>query len=172
MTNPLLQTHVLPPFSAIEAAHVEPAINQIITDSRHYLQNLLKNLTAFTWDTLVAPLEELGDKLDQAWAPVSHLNAVRNNDELRQAYNASIALLTEYGTELSQNEQLFKAYQQLADSDEYKQLTQSQKQAVDNALRDFRLGGVALRSFRTPLTKIPPPCPPHFNSFSHTQRAG
>ena len=144
MTNPLLESHVLPPFSAIEAAHVEPAVSQIINESRAYLQNLLKNLTSSSWDALIAPLEEQGDKLDQTWAPVSHLNAVRNNDELRQAYNASIALLTEYGTELSQNEELFKAYQQLADSDDYKKLTQPQKQAVDNALRDFRLGGVAL----------------------------
>ncbi len=144
MSNPLLESHVLPPFSAIEAAHVEPAVSQIINENRAYLQNLLTNLSAPTWANLVAPLEEQGDKLDQAWSPVSHLNAVRNNDELRNAYNASIALLTEYGTELSQNEDLYKAYQQLADSDEYKNLSQAQKQAVDNALRDFRLGGVAL----------------------------
>ncbi|GGY88376.1 oligopeptidase A [Cellvibrio zantedeschiae] len=144
MTNPLLQSHVLPPFSSIEAAHVEPAVSNIIQESRTYLQNLLANLAQPSWATLVAPLEEQGDKLDQAWSPVSHLNAVRNNDELRNAYNASIALLTEYGTELSQNEDLYKAYQQLADSTEYKNLSQAQKQAVDNALRDFRLGGVAL----------------------------
>ena len=144
MTNPLLQAHVLPPFSAIEAAHVEPAVSKIISESRVYIENLLASLVKPTWETLVAPLEEQGDKLDQAWSPVSHLNAVRNNDELRQAYNASIALLTEYGTELSQNENLFKAYQQLADSEAYSKLSQSQQQAVNNALRDFRLGGVAL----------------------------
>lgn len=144
MTNPLLQAHVLPPFSTIEAAHVEPAVSQIINESRIYIDNLLASLVKPTWETLVAPLEEQGDKLDQAWSPVSHLNAVRNNDELRQAYNASIALLTEYGTELSQNENLFKAYQQLADSDAYSKLSQAQQQAVNNALRDFRLGGVAL----------------------------
>ena len=148
MTNPLLESHVLPPFSTIEANHVEPAVSQIINESRAYLQNLLANLSQPSWSTLVAPLEEQSDKLDQAWAPVSHLNAVRNNDELRQAYNASIALLTEYGTEVSQNEQLYKAYQQLADSEEYKTLTQAQKQTVDNALRDFRLGGVALSDDR------------------------
>jgi len=144
MANPLLESHVLPPFSAIEATHIEPALSQIINESRAYLHQLLKNLTQPGWATLVAPLEEQGDKLDQAWSPVSHLNAVRNSDELRNAYTVGIALLTEYGTELSQNEDLFKAYQQLADSAEYKNLSQAQKQTVDNALRDFRLGGVAL----------------------------
>lgn len=144
MNNPLLEAHVLPPFSQIDAEHIEPAVNQIIADNRTHLQNLLANLSTASWNSLIAPLEEQSDKLDQAWSPVSHLNAVRNNDEVRKAYNASIALLTEYGTELSQNEQLFKAYKELAQSAEYTTLSQAQKQAVDNALRDFRLGGVAL----------------------------
>lgn len=144
MTNPLLETHTLPPFSAIRAEHVEPAIGRLIDEGRTQLKSLLDNLAAVTWDNLVAPIEEQGDKLDQAWAPVSHLNSVANSDELRKAYTESIALLTDYSTEFSQNEALFNAYQQLADSREFAQLTQAQQQTINNALRDFRLGGVAL----------------------------
>ena len=144
MSNPLLETHELPPFSAIQPEHVEPAISQLIDANRNHLQALLSSLQQPTWDNLVAPLEAQGDLLEQAWSPVSHLNAVCNNDALRTAYNNSLALLTEYGTEVSQNTELYNAYQKLADSEEYAQLTQAQKQAVDNALRDFRLGGVAL----------------------------
>ncbi len=144
MSNPLLETHELPPFSAIQPEHVEPAISQLIDANRKHLQALLSSLQQPTWDNLVAPLEAQGDLLEQAWSPVSHLNAVCNNDALRTAYNNSLALLTEYGTEVSQNTELYNAYQKLADSEEYAQLTQAQKQAVDNALRDFRLGGVAL----------------------------
>lgn len=144
MSNPLLETHELPPFSAIQPEHVEPAISQLIDANRNHLQALLSSLQQPTWDNLVAPLEAQGDLLEQAWSPVSHLNAVCNNDVLRTAYNNSLALLTEYGTEVSQNTELYNAYQKLADSEEYAQLTQAQKQAVDNALRDFRLGGVAL----------------------------
>ncbi|HEY8941153.1 MAG TPA: M3 family metallopeptidase, partial [Cellvibrio sp.] len=144
MTNPLLEAHTLPPFSAIRAEHVEPAVRQLIADGRAQLASLLGELSTVTWNNLVAPIEEQGDKLDQAWAPVSHLNSVANSDELRKAYTESIALLTDYSTEFSQNEDLYKAYQQLADSSEYAQLTQAQRQTLDNALRDFRLGGVAL----------------------------
>ena len=144
MSNPLLETQELPPFSAIQPEHVEPAISQLIDANRKHLQALLSSLQQPTWDNLVAPLEAQGDLLEQAWSPVSHLNAVCNNDALRTAYNNSLALLTEYSTEVSQNTELYNAYQKLADSEEYAQLTQAQKQAVDNALRDFRLGGVAL----------------------------
>jgi oligopeptidase A len=146
MTNPLLASHILPPFSAIAAEQVTPAISELIEQGRAQLTQLLADLTSPSWDNLVAPLEEQGDKLDQAWAPVSHLNSVANSDELRKAYTESVALLTDYSTEFSQNEGLYKAYQQLADSDEFAQLTQAQQQTINNALRDFRLGGVALNA--------------------------
>ena len=144
MTNPLLASHTLPPFSAIRAEQVTPAVSELIAQGRSQLAALLANLTKPSWDSLVVPLEAQGDKLDQAWAPVSHLNSVMNSDEMRQAYTESVALLTDYSTEFSQNEALYKAYQQLADSEEFAQLTQAQQQSINNALRDFRLGGVAL----------------------------
>lgn len=144
MTNPLLDAHILPPFSSIRAEHVEPAVRQLIDEGRAQLKSLLETLTLPTWDNLAALIEEQGDKLDQAWAPISHLNSVANSDELRKAYTASIALLTDYSTEFSQNEALYKAYQQLADNKGFTQLTQAQQQTINNALRDFRLGGVAL----------------------------
>ena len=146
MTNPLLAHHTLPPFSSIAAEQVTPAISELIEQGRAQLAQLLTDLPSPAWDTLVAPLEEQGDKLDQAWAPVSHLNSVVNSEELRKAYTESIALLTDYSTEFSQNEALYKAYQQLADSEEFAQLTQAQQQTINNALRDFRLGGVALNA--------------------------
>lgn len=148
VANPLLDSHILPPFSSITAEHVEPAISELIAQNRTHLQRVLADIAASakapTWESLVAPLEAQGDKLDQAWAPVSHLNSVCNSDDMRNAYMASIALLTEFNTEMSQNDALYKAYQQLAQSEHYTSLSQAQKQAVDNALRDFRLGGVAL----------------------------
>jgi oligopeptidase A len=146
MTNPLLVSHRLPPFSAIKPEHVTPAISSLVADGRAQLQQLLAANPVPTWDTLIAPLESQGDKLDQAWAPVSHLNAVANSDELRTAYTESVALLTEYSTEFSQNEALYQAYQQLADSTEFAKLSQAQQQSINNALRDFRLGGVALNA--------------------------
>lgn len=144
MPNPLLEHHHLPPFSAITPEIIEPAIHQLIAESRQHLQQLLSGLTDVTWETLVVPLEEQGDKLERAWAPVSHLNGVCNTDDLRKAYNTCIAWLTEFSTEFSQNEDLYRAYEQLEESPSFRELSQAQQQTVNNALRDFRLGGVAL----------------------------
>lgn len=142
--NPLLQHHELPPFSVIKTQDIEPAIRQILSENRQLLAGLLENDQDFDWNNLVVPLEAAGDRLDQAWAPVSHLNAVCNSEELRQAYTQSLALLTDYSTELSQNSQLYQAYEAIYHSDAFARLSQAQQQTIRHALRDFRLGGVAL----------------------------
>ncbi len=144
MANPLLEEHDLPPFSAIEPEHVEPAIRQLIDENRAHREQLLAEVDTPTWDNFVAPLEAEDDRLEKVFSPISHLNAVRNSDALRDAYNVCVALMTEYGTEVSQDRRLYDAFQAIADSPEYDQLSQPQRQAIDHALRDFRLGGVAL----------------------------
>jgi len=145
MSNPLLQPYDLPPFSSIRAEHVKPAIEQVLADSRARLQDLLNNPPAkWTWATLIEPLDEMGEQLTRAWSPVSHLNAVMNTPELREAYNSCLPLLSEFSTELGQNQKLFEAYRQLADSDDFASLDEAQQTIVSHALRDFRLSGIAL----------------------------
>ena len=144
VTNPLLEAHELPPFPAIKPEHIVPAIAAIIADNRQALDSQLAQLNRADWQSLVQPLEAREDRLSQAWSPVGHLNGVMNSAELREAYTKAIELLTEYSTEVSQNSALFQAYQQLADSNDYQQLSTAQRKVVDNALRDFRLAGVDL----------------------------
>lgn len=90
------------------------------------------------------PLDQLDDRLGQAWSPVGHMNAVVNSEALRDAYNGCLPLLSEYSTRLGQNRQLFEAYQSLADSEEFNKLDSAQQKVINDNLRDFRLAGVAL----------------------------
>jgi oligopeptidase A len=142
MTNPLLQSHELPPFTSIRAEHIEPAIRELLEENRARLNALLDS-GANTWDALVVPLEEMQHRLARTWSPVGHMNAVVNNDDLRAAYNACLPLLTAWNTDLAQNERLYRAYESIR-STEGPRLTAGQRKLLDNALRDFRLAGVAL----------------------------
>jgi oligopeptidase A len=144
MTNPLLTLRGLPPFTAIQPQHVEPAIDAVLGDNRAAIARLLGGGRAYTWSDLVEPLEELADRLRRVWSPVGHMNSVVNSPELRAAYNACLSKLSDYATELGQNEDLYQAYQAIADGDEWSRLDAAQKKIIDNALRDFRLSGVAL----------------------------
>ena len=144
MTNPLLQAHTLPAFSAIKPEFVEPALNHVLEQAKIFIDDLLLKIEKPTWQSLAVPMEELDFSIDQVWSPVSHLNSVMNSEELRVAYNACLPKLSEFGTELGQNEHLYKAYKTLADSAVYDDLDTAQKKVIDNALRDFRLSGVEL----------------------------
>ncbi|PPV36643.1 oligopeptidase A [Ectopseudomonas oleovorans] len=143
--NPLLQDFDLPPYSQIKPEHVEPAIDQILADSRAAIAKLLEQQQANpSWDGLVLALDELGARLARAWNPVSHLNAVCNSPELRAAYEACLPKLSEYWTEMGQNKPLFEAYEALARSPEAANFDVAQKTILEHALRDFRLSGIDL----------------------------
>ncbi len=144
MNNPLLTGEPIPDFAAIRAEHVEPAIEQILSANRAELDALLAANATYTWENLIAPIEAMDERLNLAWSPVSHLNSVMNSEALRQAYNACLPKLSDYATERGQNHALYQAYQQIAEGDEYPRLDAAQRKVIDNALRDFRLAGVAL----------------------------
>lgn len=144
MPNPLLEMTGLPPFQDIRPEHVEPAVDTVLAENRAHIDELLTERAPFTWNSLIEPLEALEDRLERIWSPVSHMNSVVNSEELRAAYNACLPKLSEYSTELGQNEGLFRAFESIAKGPEYSRLDHVQKKVIDDAMRDFRLSGVDL----------------------------
>jgi len=132
----------LPAFGRIEAGHALPALQEVLAENRARLAELTKQ-TAPTFASLVVPVEELGYRLNRVFSPIGHLNAVANSTEMREAYNACVPLLTEYSSELGQNEALQAAYAYVLEH-EGPTLEPAQRKVLENALRDFRLAGVDL----------------------------
>ncbi len=144
MTNPLLTPFSLPPFSAIKPEHVVPAVTKALEDCRAAVESAVAHGAPYSWENLCQPLAEVDDVLGRIFSPVSHLNSVKNSPELREAYEQTLPLLSEYSTWVGQHEGLYKAYRDLRDGDNYATLNTAQKKAVDNALRDFELSGIGL----------------------------
>ena len=144
MSNPLLSFTDLPPFSQIKPEHVKPAVEQAIADCRAKIEQVLAGNTEPTWDNVVAPIEEVDDRLSRIWSPISHMNSVVNSDELRDAYESCLPLLSEYGTWVGQHKGLFEAYKSLKASEAFSALTQAQKKTITDSLRDFELSGIGL----------------------------
>ncbi len=143
MTNPLLEPGVLPAFSQIDPAMIQPAISELINKNRHAIAELAQQDNP-NWDNLIKPLELINDHLEKAWSPVRHLNSVKSSPELRDAYNSCLPLLSDYATEISQNRQLYEAYCRISDSPEFSDFTMPQQKAISDALLHFKLGGVEL----------------------------
>ncbi|MCW8128535.1 M3 family metallopeptidase [Microbulbifer halophilus] len=140
MSNPLLNLPLLPAFDQLQPSQVAPAIAELIDNCRDQLEKGLENPD---WDNTLAPLEEAQDRLNRAFSPVSHLNSVLSGP-WREPYEAALAEVTAYWTELGQNRDLYGVYRQLAESPEFADWPQARRQAVKLGLRDFELSGVGL----------------------------
>ncbi|XQW87617.1 oligopeptidase A [Aeromonas veronii] len=144
MNNPLLTMDSLPPFSQIKPEQVQPAVIQAIADCKQKISDVLAQRDPHTWDSLIAPLEEVNDRLSRIWSPVSHLNSVLNSEALREAHDACLPLLSEFQTYVGQHEGLYQAYLALSQSDDFPLLSGAQRKEIQNTLRDFRLSGIGL----------------------------
>ncbi|TNI88056.1 oligopeptidase A [Aeromonas sobria] len=144
MNNPLLTMDALPPFSQIQPEQVQAAVVQAIADCKQKISDVLAQNETHTWDSLIAPLEEVNDRLARIWSPVSHLNSVLNSEALRAAHDTCLPLLSEFQTYVGQHEGLYQAYLGLSQSDDFPLLSGAQRKEILNTLRDFRLSGIGL----------------------------
>ncbi|MFC1236672.1 oligopeptidase A [Vibrio sp. F74] len=144
MSNPLLDFTDLPPFSEISPEYVKPAVEQAIADCRIKIEQVLDGNSNPTWETICDPLAEVDDKLSRIWSPVSHMNSVVNSQELREAYESCLPLLSEYGTWVGQHKGLYEAYKAIKASPVFDNMTQAQKKSITDALLDFELSGIGL----------------------------
>ena len=144
MTTPAIElVDGLPLFSSIDAQSIKPAIEKAITQCKQEIEDVVASKD-YSYSNLVHRLEESDDRLSKMFSPVSHMNSVVSSDELREAHDACLPLLSEYGTWVGQHEGLYNAYTELKQSDEFSGLSEEQQKVVENAVRDFTLSGVAL----------------------------
>ncbi len=140
-TNPLLDFSDLPLFDQIRPEHVAPALDALLQESEAALERVTAADFPADWGAIARELDVATEKLGRAWGAVSHLNSVADTPELRAAYNAALPRVTEFWTRLGADERLYARYKAIDPST----LNAEQRQAHQNALRNFVLGGAELR---------------------------
>ncbi|OEE10999.1 oligopeptidase A [Aliivibrio fischeri] len=144
MSNPLLTFTDLPPFSQIKPEHIQSAVEQAIADCRAKIEEVLASDVTPSWESIIVPLAETDDRLSRIWSPVSHLNSVKNSEAWREAYEACLPELSEYGTWVGQHKGLYEAYKSIKESEAFASLSQAQQKTIIDELRDFDLSGIGL----------------------------
>ncbi|TAN05928.1 MAG: M3 family peptidase [Rhodanobacteraceae bacterium] len=142
--NPLLSDAALPAFSAIHAADVVPAIDVILADYQAAIDALTAAGAARDFAHVMLSQERLDQRLSRAWAPVAHLHAVADSPELRAAFDAAEEKITDFGSALGQNRELYAAVRAVAQAPGFAGRARPERALVEHALRDFELSGVAL----------------------------
>jgi oligopeptidase A len=145
LPNPLLDLSGLPRFAEIDAAQIEPALDQTLARCRQKITEIESACDHPTWDSVAAEIQDIEEHLERVWAPVSHLNAVSDSEAFRAAVEVCLPKLSDFSTELGQNLTLFDGYKKLCRSAEFELLSEARKKVVKNAIRDFRLSGAELQ---------------------------
>ncbi len=138
--NPLLDTSGLPLFDQIKPEHVAPAMEALLAQANAALETVTQPGFPADWTEISRVLDVSTEKLGRAWGAVSHLNGVADTPELRAAYNAALAPITEFWTRLGADERLYAKYKAIDPAT----LNAEQRQAHKNAVRNFVLGGAEL----------------------------
>jgi len=141
--NPLLDTRALPRFAEITADHIAPALDDALARHAATIETLVRDKPV-TFAEAWLPLERAEAELGAIWAAVSHLHAVADSPELRTAYQEGEQRLVTNSIMVGQNRELYEVLEALAATPEFAALSQADRVAVEHALRDFRLSGVAL----------------------------
>jgi oligopeptidase A len=146
MMNPLLvsmSTQI--DYAAIKPEHIAPAIEQLLGTARDAVSVAANPELPVSWDAIVTPLDDASEPLWRAWSVVGHLNSVVNTPELRDAYNAMLAKITEFSTWVGLHVGLYSQYQRLHQCPDFENWSPARKRVIELALRDFKLSGVELQ---------------------------
>ncbi|TGM79987.1 M3 family metallopeptidase [Leptospira bouyouniensis] len=132
---------MFPEFHSNNLAQKESAILEKMESNKQLIQSLLKQPN-ISFQNFLKPYQRVQTELGDLVTEVSHLNSVKNNEESQTIYSRLLPKLSEYYTDLGQNEEIFSALLQIQTSD--KTINEEQTKVLENEIRDFRLSGVGL----------------------------
>jgi len=113
----------------------------LIIDQNNQKVNEILSIKEKTFANFIKPFEMMDEKLDQFFTPLSHINSVSNSDETQKIYAASLPILTEYSTAISQNLEIYKAIKMIFENET---LSDEQKRVCQLNIQNFELSGAHL----------------------------
>ena len=132
-----------PKFSDLDLSSVEKELDGLLTESNSRIAELAKTPNP-TWENFIFELDLVSDKVQRFFSPIRHLNSVMNGDEVRAVHNACLPKLSAWFTDFGQNQSVYEKVQQLKESAAFSELDHGQRKSIEDQLRGFKLGGVAL----------------------------
>ena len=142
--NPLLVRTARIPFDALDAAQIEPAIDQLLVRTESELEHIRSLKGPRTFENTMLALDSLGLTLDFAMGLVSHIESVSTTPQWRAAYNTVLPRVSEFRSKIVLDEGLWKALKEYAATAEAKSLTGEKLRFLTKTLDDFRRNGADL----------------------------
>ena len=144
--SPFLDSSFHVRWSRLVADAVVPDITKALEEAQLEIDDLAENWSAdeLTFENTIAAFEEGGETLDLAWDLVSHLDMVRNSDDLREAKNEMLPKVIQFSSRIYFNEGLWNRIKTFLESDEGKSLSGIQQRLAEKITEGFIDSGADL----------------------------
>ena len=143
-TLPLLDDAELPRFDQFRPAMISGALDELLAQAERALRRACDPATADDYDALASALDPALERLERVWGWVGHLHAVTDSPELREAYTANLARVTDFFTRLGSDAALSEKYRR-AQVGAAAPVPAGRGRALRCTVRNFQLSGALLQ---------------------------
>jgi peptidyl-dipeptidase Dcp len=148
MKNPLLTEFNTEfnaiPFDKIKPEHFEPAINELLKQSRIELDVLCNNPAEPSFENTLVALDSLGIKLGRVASVLFNLNVAETGSEIQAATRNVSPLLAEFRNDIVLNHKLFIRIKSVFDKADRTKLSVEEQMLLDKTYKDFLRNGANL----------------------------
>ena len=144
-SNPFLAQDFKIKWPSLTPDHIKTDVTKAIETSKaniDAIKAIAPNETIF--ENTFGALESATDDLDRSWGRVNHLDSVANSDELREALNEMLPVVSEFSSSISLDDDLWRVLKSYSESDAVASLTEIQQRFVQETCDDFKAAGADL----------------------------
>ena len=146
--NPLVEEwdtpYQTPPFSEIEYAHYEPAIDYAIELNRAEIEAIVNNPEAPTFENTIVAMEQSGQLLNRITGVFFCINGCMTSPEMQQIALDITPKLTELGNDISLNPELFERVKVVYNQRKKLKLDREDMTLLENTYKSFARSGALL----------------------------
>ncbi|MBV6644873.1 MAG: M3 family metallopeptidase [Cyclobacteriaceae bacterium] len=143
--NPLLTEFdtpfEVPPFDAIKVEHFLPAIRLSMDQAKSEIDDIIANSDPASFENTIEKLEASGESLQRNASVLFNLNSAETSKELQQVAQEISPVLTEFDSEIKQNEGLFARVKTVYESRSGLDLSVEQKMLLEKTYKSFVRSG-------------------------------
>lgn len=144
LTNKFTTKFETAPFSQIKMDDYKPAFEENIKLAKAEIDAIINNPETATFENTIEALDFSGNALDRLSSIFFNLNSAETSDEMQKIAQEVSPILTEFGNDITLNEDLFKRVKAVHDKKESLNLTAEQHTLLDKKYKGFVRNGALL----------------------------
>jgi len=146
--NPLLKPfrtiHQTAPFNSVKIEHYLPAFDVAIEETKAEVQQIIVNPEKPDFENTIVALDLAGEKLERIKAIFFNLNSAETSDEMQEIAQAVAPKLSDLGSDISLNEELFARIKEVHNKKENLVLNVEESTLLEKTYRRFVRSGANL----------------------------